>query len=52
MRSTLLASLASLASIAFLSIGCATPDAEIDDPQAGEGFEGVDDSPDTVMDDG
>jgi hypothetical protein len=52
MRSTLLASVASLASIAFLSIGCAAPDEEIDDPEAGMGYEGVDDSPDTVMDDG
>lgn len=53
MRRPVLASLASLASIAFLSVGCAASDEpEIDDPEAGQGFEGVEDSPDTVMDDG
>ncbi len=51
MRFTFATSLASLASIAFLSIGCASAVDEVDDPEAGMGFEGVEDDPNTVMDD-
>ena len=52
MRRTLLASVASLASLALLSFGCASAPDEVDDPEAGMGFDGVEDEPDTVMDDG
>ncbi len=52
MRSPLLASAASIAFLAFLAFGCATPESEIDDPEAGMGFDGVEDDVDTVMDDG